>query len=106
MAISGFYKQLNFISIGLIQEKVVIFDHTVYFLPCYSENEAKFISELLNSQEAKLFFSWMIFWSDKRPITINLLKRLNLQSLAKELGRENEYFFYLDERVKQLQSLK
>lgn len=33
----------------------------------------------------------MIFWEDKRPITIDILKRLNIQSLAQSLGSESEY---------------
>jgi hypothetical protein len=36
----------------------------------------------------------MIFWSDKRPITIDLLKRLSIEALAREVGRENDYFSY------------
>lgn len=41
----------------------------------------------------------MIFWSDKRPITIDVLKRLNIQALARELNREDEYIFYVKQRM-------
>jgi len=37
----------------------------------------------------------MIFWGGKRPITVDLLKRLDIEALARELGREGEYFSYV-----------
>ncbi|WP_246275575.1 SAM-dependent methyltransferase [Brasilonema bromeliae] len=95
VAISGFYKTLNFVQVGQIDGKPVIFDDTVYFLSCRSKSEASFIAALLNSQPAKEFLESMIFWSDKRPITIELLKRLNLRTLAQVLGREEEYNSYV-----------
>ena len=74
-----------------IEDKPVVFDDTVYFLPCSSEEEAYFVLSLLDSKEAKAFLNAMIFWEDKRPITIDVLKRLSIQSVARLLGRENEY---------------
>jgi N-6 DNA methylase len=91
IAISGFYKKLNFVVVPSICEKPVVFDDTVYFLSCSSQQEAHFISNLLNSNSARDFLQSTIFWEDKRPITIDILKRLNLQSLAKLLGFESEY---------------
>jgi len=40
----------------------------------------------------------MIFWTDKRPITIEILKRLNLGALSAELGCEAEYQQFARER--------
>lgn len=94
VAISGFYKALNFVQVGPIDGKPVVFDDTVYFLSFWSKSEADFIAAMLNSQPAKEFLESMIFWSDKRPITIELLKRLNLPALAQVLGREEEYDSY------------
>jgi hypothetical protein len=91
VAISGFYKRLNFVIVPPVKEKPVVFDDTVYFLSCSSQEEAYFISKLLNSDVAKDFLNAMIFWEDKRPITIEVLKRLNLQSLAYALGEESNY---------------
>ncbi|MEQ9668355.1 N-6 DNA methylase [Coleofasciculus sp. G2-EDA-02] len=99
IAISGFYKKLNFKLVRPIGGKPVVFDDTVYFLPCWFEQEAQFITELLNSNFATLFLESMIFWSDKRPITIDVLKRLNIQALARELNREDEYIFYVKQRM-------
>jgi hypothetical protein len=33
----------------------------------------------------------MIFWDEKRPITINILKRLSLKAVANELGLLDDY---------------
>lgn len=95
VAISGFYKKLNFKLIGPIDNYPVIFDDTVYFLPAWSKEEAEFLLKILCSVPAQEFFSSMIYWNDKRPITIDLLKRLSLQKLASKLGREKEYKMYV-----------
>lgn len=94
VAISGFYKSLNFVEVGPIDGQPVVFDDTVYFLSCGSKSETCFIATLLNSQPAREFLESMIFWSDKRPITIELLKRLSLRTLAQVLGQEEEYNGY------------
>lgn len=91
VAISGFYKRLNFLIVGPADGRPVVFDDTVNFLPCRSSDEAHFIAELLQSGEAQSFYHSMIHWDDKRPITIDLLKRLNIYRLAVALGREVDY---------------
>lgn len=40
----------------------------------------------------------MIFWNEKRPITLDLLKRLNIHALACDLNREEEYIFHVKQR--------
>jgi len=94
VAISGFYKKLVFTVTSPINERPAVLDDTVYFLPCRSEEESRFLAEILNSSVALEFLSSMIFWNDKRPITIDLLKRLSIEALAREVGRENDYFSY------------
>lgn len=91
VAISGFYKRLNFVVVPPMEGKPVVFDDTIYFLSCSSEQEAYFICSLLTSNMAKEFLESMIFWEDKRPITVEILKKLNLRLLACSLGKENEY---------------
>jgi hypothetical protein len=86
VAISGFYKQLNFATVGPHEEKPVVLDDTSYFVPCQSQHEAEYIAGMLNSEPARDFFSAYVFWDAKRPITIDLLRRLDLASLATELG--------------------
>ena len=86
VAISGFYKLLQFATIGPHDGKPVVLDDTSYFVACQSEPEARFIADLLNSDIAREFFSAFVFWDAKRPITIDILRRLDLAALAGELG--------------------
>ncbi len=85
IAISGFYKKLNFNLVGPLDEKIVAFDDTVNFLSFDSEDEAKFIYSLVTSKPSLEFLESMIFWDEKRPITIDILRRLSLKEIAKEL---------------------
>jgi hypothetical protein len=91
VAISGFYKKLHFVKIGPVDGKPVVLDDTVYFLPCWSEKEASFIETLLHSDAAREFFHSMVHWDEKRPITVDILKRLSIGKLAAMMGREYEY---------------
>lgn len=91
IAISGFYKKLRFMKIGPIDGKPVVFDDTIYFLPCGSEEEADFLYSLLQSEPARAFFDCMIHWDEKRPITADILKRLSIRNLARRLGMELGY---------------
>lgn len=102
VVISGFYKNLNFKVIGPANDKPAIVDDTVYFLPCWSESEAVFLHELLMSKPAQEYLESLIFWADKRPVTINLLKRLNIHALSLELGREKEYKKYSNKRTQNM----
>ena len=90
VAISGFYKNLSFQIITPLKGRPVMLDDTVNFLPCGSKDEAELICSLLNSEPAQEFLSSMIFWSEKRPITIEILRRLNIVALATKLGRQKE----------------
>lgn len=98
VAISGFYKRLNFVKVGPVNGKPVVFDDTVYFLPCWSEEEADFLQRLLQSNTATAFFEAMIHWDEKRPITVEILKRLSLRKLAATAGCEAEYLRFSDRR--------
>ena len=89
VAISGFYKRLHFATIGSVAGKPIVPDDTGYFVSCHSEEEAAYLASLLNSDTAREFFSAYIFWDAKRPITVDVLKRLDLSTLARELGTEN-----------------
>lgn len=94
IAISGFYKSLNFAQLGPFQGKPIVLDDTAYLLPCESKEESDFLYELLTSDAARDFYSSLIFWDAKRPITTELLSALSLEKLAVELGREDEFEMY------------
>lgn len=91
VGISGFYKSLKFVAIGPVRGKPVVFDDTIYFLPCWSEEEARFIERLLLSDEAQAFFQSMIHWDEKRPVTVEILKRISIRKLAAMMGQERDY---------------
>ena len=91
VAISGLYKQLSFIVIGPRVNKPTMVDDTVYFLACRTEKEASTLARWLNSKVCSKFLESMIFWKDKRPIKVDVLKCLNIREFAKEHGEEHLY---------------
>lgn len=85
VAVSGLYKKLHFEPLGPVADKPVVLDDTCYFLPCDSESAARQLAEMLNSEVSREFFKAFVFWDAKRPITTELLQRLDLVKLAEEL---------------------
>jgi hypothetical protein len=90
VAISGLYKQLNFVVVGPQNGKPVVLDDTCYFLPCQSEAEANLLADLLNSEPAQQFYQSLIFWDAKRAITAKTLAQLDILTLADELSKRPE----------------
>lgn len=86
IAISGFYKSVLFSKFGPIDGKPVVFDDTVYFLPCWSEEEADLILTIVRSEPYRLLLASMIFPDEKRPVTTDLLKRISLDHVGKFIG--------------------
>jgi len=91
VAISGFYKRLAFVTIGPVNGKPVVLDDTSYFLPCQTKEQAAHAGTLLNSPAVQSFYNAFVFWDSKRPITADLLRRLDLRQAARELGSEREF---------------
>lgn len=91
IAISGLYKKLNFWLIKPIDDKPVMLDDTVNFLSFDTEEEAELILSLITSEPSLEFFESMIFWDEKRPITIDILRRLSLKAVAREIGLLERY---------------
>ncbi len=90
VAISGLYKKLRFAVVGPVEGKPVVFDDTCNFLPCASEGEARLLAQLLDSTASREFYESLIFWDAKRPITVEVLNRLDLMALAAELNLDAE----------------
>ena len=82
VAISGFYKRLEFCVLGRFHRKPIVLDDTAYFLPCRTRAEAVLLVALLHSRPAQEFLHSLIFWDAKRPITASILGRLDLLALA------------------------
>ena len=86
VAVSGLHRSARFQVIGPINGQPIFFDDASYFLPFDSEDDARIICEILNSEICQRFLSSLVFPDAKRPITVELLQRLNLASIAGEAG--------------------
>ena len=102
VAISGFYKKLAFVTVGPIEGKPVVLDDTSYFLPCQTQAQTEYLGGLLNSPTAQAFYKSFVFWDSKRPITADLLRRLDLRRLAEEAGSGEMFNILFGKRERQL----
>lgn len=91
VAIPALYKKLEFSVIGPYQNKQIVFDDTVNFISLDSAEEARELADLLNSRMSNNFYHSFIFWDNKRPITVQLLKALDIDALQSKSGKENSY---------------
>ncbi len=88
VAISGLYKSFSFVVVPpWDQQRPVMVDDTCYSIPCQSEEEANLLHCLLSSDMAMDFLRSLVFIDSKRPITIDVLRRISLVELARALGR-------------------
>jgi hypothetical protein len=84
VAVSGLHRTVRFALVGPVDGKPVFFDDTCYFLPFDDEHEGRIVAEVLNSAECSEFLACLTFTDSKRPITVELLQRLNIRSLAED----------------------
>jgi hypothetical protein len=96
VAISGMYNNSRFVVVPPHHGKPVILDDTCYSIACSCEEECRLIGELLNSETCQKFLRSMVFLDSKRPITVDVLRRISIVALATRLGRlpELEPFIY------------
>ncbi|MFA4839967.1 MAG: N-6 DNA methylase [Candidatus Neomarinimicrobiota bacterium] len=90
VAISSLYKNCRFEVVGSYCGKPVVLDDTCYFIPCETENEARFICNLLNSEICQRFLRSLIFFDAKRPVTIDILNRIDLKKVSEYLNQTEE----------------
>jgi hypothetical protein len=95
VAISGLYKTLKFRVLGSVHRKPIVVDDTCYFIPCHTRQEAEFICGLLNSDLCQRFLRALVFFDAKRPITIDVLNRIDLKRVADKLGLQVDAKRYL-----------
>ncbi len=93
VAISGFYKKLNFVPVGRFAGKPIMLDDTAYFIACKGKREALSIAALLNSDVVRQFFEAYIFWDAKRPITVDVLRKLDFDAAAREIGNVERWSY-------------
>jgi hypothetical protein len=82
VAIAGLTKRLAFTVVGPHDGKPVVLDDTCYFVACGSEQEARRVHALFSSEAAQELYAAFVFWDAKRPITTELLHRLDVSRLA------------------------
>lgn len=82
VAVSGLYKNIKFRVIGSFTSRPIMVDDTCYFIPCNSEHEADYLCHLLNSEPCQKFIESLVFFDSKRPINVDILKRIDFKKLA------------------------
>jgi len=97
VAISGLYKNCRFVVVGEHENKPILLDDTCYYLSCQSENEARFVCDLLNSDVCQRFLRALVFMDAKRPVTIDILNRIDLKKVSDHLNRTTEAKQYLSD---------
>lgn len=100
VAISGFYKSVQFSKFGPMNGKPIVFDDTIYFLPCWSEMEADLILSLVQSDPYRELLASMTFQNEKRPITTDLLRRISFEKVAASVGVLDNLNSYVPEAVR------
>jgi hypothetical protein len=91
VAVSGLHRTARFQIIGPFQRKPVFLDDTCYFLPFENQAQAQLVADILNSPPCQQFIQALLFNDTKRPITVELLQRLNLNLIASEAGFEQRW---------------
>ena len=90
VAISGLYKSFTFVVVPPENGRSVMVDDTCYSIPCKCEKEARLLCDLFNSEPAQRFLGSLIFKDSKRPITVDVLRRLSLVNVAQMVDRMDE----------------
>lgn len=86
VAVSGLHRPARFQVIGPFRTKPVFLDDTCNYLPFDDEASARLVADILNSAPCQQFLQSLIFTGSKRPITVELLQRLNLSAIAEKAG--------------------
>ena len=91
VAVSALHHHPRFVLVPPCGNQPVLFDDTCYFLPFVEEEEARLVAETLNSKPCRALLEALMFGDAKRPITVELLQRLDLSAIAKEAGMASRW---------------
>lgn len=86
VGLSGFYKKPLFCLLS--SDKPVMTDDTAYFLAFYDYNIAYSMMLLLNSKTVQEFLLSIAFLDNKRPYTVKLLSRLDIEKCMEAVSFE------------------
>lgn len=91
VAVSGLHADFRVVFVGPVNDKPVMMDDTCYFLSFDTQPEAELVFDILRSDVCKSFVQALIFSDSKRPITVEVLKRLDISAIAQEIGRFSDW---------------
>lgn len=114
VAISGFYKNLNFSLVLPKNKKPIMLDDTCYFLGFNNITHSIIVQIALNSIYTKNLLKSLVFFDSKRIVTKEVLMRINIYKIINNLPLEYfnqeisiNYSNYLDRiSLKDLQELQ
>jgi hypothetical protein len=86
VAISGFYKRSTFSLIVPENKKTIMLDDTCYFLGFDSLSKAIFVWAILNSGRVQQLLAALTFLDAKRPYTKDILMRISIDKVAKDMS--------------------
>jgi len=89
VAISGMYKRTTFSLVLPENDKPLMLDDTCYFIGFETLKEAQIAQKILNSDIVQSFLKAIIFFDAKRPITKDILMRIDIKKAYYMLGLEN-----------------
>jgi hypothetical protein len=90
VAISGLHKTSRFTLLAPYRDRPALVDDTCYFVGSFDRKEACLLQDLLNSEITLRFLQASVFTDSKRPITAEVLNRLDIKKVAEHLGRAEE----------------
>jgi len=85
VAISGMYKSTTFSLVLPDNEKPLMLDDTCYFIGFDTFEEARIVQKILNGDVVQSFLKAIIFSDAKRPITKDILMRIDLKEACEML---------------------
>ena len=88
VAISGMYKRTTFSLVLPENDKPLMLDDTCYFVGFETIEEAKMTQKILNSTRVQSFLKAIIFSDAKRPITKDVLMRIDIRKAYDMLDSE------------------
>ncbi|RLI64236.1 MAG: hypothetical protein DRO88_07890, partial [Promethearchaeia archaeon] len=97
IGVSGLYKKLNFALICPIGNKPVMLDDTCYLVPFGKKKDAIITWTYLNCKEVSQFMESITFQDTKRPYTKDVLMRIYLHSIVKNIELSKILDFYKKE---------
>ncbi len=102
IAVSGFYKSINFALVLPNNNKAIQLDDTCYFIGFEKLEFAIYTYIVLNHKIAQDFLNSIVFFDSKRPITKEILMRIDLLKISNKLQFQDIINFYNNE-LKELQ---